>query len=90
MGNYMRALLNSGSLDGNKIFENQALSLLLECQSAAHPYSRGNGCAFTELTLADRRVLYKDGNGISFTSRIMLVPDQELGIFVSTNHRNLC
>jgi CubicO group peptidase (beta-lactamase class C family) len=89
MGAYMRALLNDGSLDGNRIFEEETLSLLLKRQSAAHPYSRGNSYAFTELTLADRKVLYKDGNGIGFTSRIILMPDQDLGIFVSVNHRNL-
>ena len=89
MGKYMRALLNDGSLDGNKILEDESLKLLLERQSAAHPFSRGSTYAFTELTLADRKVLYKDGNGIGFTSRIILMPDQKLGIFVSTNHRNL-
>jgi CubicO group peptidase (beta-lactamase class C family) len=89
MGAYMRALLNGGSLNGNRILGDEALALLLERQSAAHPYSRGNTYAFTELTVADRKVLYKDGNGIGFSSRVILMPDQDLGIFVSTNHRNL-
>jgi hypothetical protein len=89
MGACMRALLNGGSLDGNRIFGDEALALLLERQSAAHPFSRGNTYAFWEITLAGRKVLYKDGNGIGFASRIVLMPDQDLGIFVSVNHRNL-
>jgi CubicO group peptidase (beta-lactamase class C family) len=89
MGAYMRALLNGGSLNGNRILKEETLALLLERQSAAHPYSRGNTYAFTELTVSDRKVLYKDGNGIGFSSRVILMPDQDLGIFVSTNHRNL-
>jgi CubicO group peptidase (beta-lactamase class C family) len=89
MGSYMRALLNSGALTGNQIFDDEVLALLLERQSAAHPFSRGSSYAFTELNINDRQGLYKDGNGIGFTNRIMLMPDQDLGIFVTTNHRNL-
>ena len=89
MGNYMRALLNGGSLDGNGIFEDESLAMLLERQASAHPFSRGRSYAFTELTLAGRKVLYHDGNGIGFMSRIVLMPEQGVGIFVSVNHRNL-
>jgi len=89
MGNYMRALLNGGSLDGNRIFEDEALAMLLERQASAHPFSRGRSYAFTELTLAGRKVLYHDGNGIGFMSRIVLMPERDVGIFISVNHRNL-
>ena len=89
MGNYMRALLNGGSLDGNRIFEDESLAMLLERQASAHPFSRGRSYAFTELTLAGRKVLYQDGNGIGFMSRIVLMPEQDVGIFISVNHRNL-
>jgi len=89
MGRYMRALLNGGSLDGNRIFEDKALAMLLERQASAHPFSRGRSYAFFELTLAGRKVLYHDGNGIGFMSRIVLRPEQDLGMFISVNHRNL-
>jgi hypothetical protein len=89
MGRYMRALLGGGSLDGNQIFGNEALTMLLERQASAHPFSRGRSYAFTELTLSGRKVLYHDGNGIGFMSRMVLMPEQDLGIFISVNHRNL-
>jgi CubicO group peptidase (beta-lactamase class C family) len=89
MGNYMRALLNGGSLDRKRIFDDRALAMLLERQASAHPFSRGRSYAFTELTLSARKVLYHDGNGIGFMSRIVLMPEQDLGIFISVNHRNL-
>jgi hypothetical protein len=85
----MRTLLNDGGLDGTPIFSDHALAMLLERQGSAHPYSRGWSYAFVENTISGRRVLYKDGNGIGFTSRIVLIPEHDLGIFVSTNHRNL-
>ena len=89
MGKYMRALLNGGSLDGNGIFEDESLAMLLERQASAHSFSRGRSYAFTELTLAGRKVLYHDGNGIGFMSRMVLMPEQGVGIFISVNHRNL-
>ena len=89
MGKYMRALLNGGSLDGEGIFEDESLAMLLERQASAHPFSRGRSYAFTELTLAGRKVLYHDGNGIGFMSRMVLMPEQGVGIFISVNHRNL-
>jgi CubicO group peptidase (beta-lactamase class C family) len=89
MGRYMQALLNGGSLDGKRIFEDRALAMLLERQASAHPFSRGRSYAFTELTLSGRKVLYHDGNGIGFMSRMVLMPEQDIGIFVSVNHRNL-
>jgi hypothetical protein len=89
MGTYMRPLLNDGNLDGNQIFSEDALALLLKRQGSAHPFSRGWSHAFVENTISGRRVLYKDGNGIGFTSRAILIPEHDLGIFVSTHHRNL-
>jgi CubicO group peptidase (beta-lactamase class C family) len=89
MGAYLRMFLNEGALDGNQLFGDETLALLLERQGAAHPLSRGWSYGFVENTFSGRRVLYKDGNGIGFASRVVLMPDQDLGIFVSTNHRNL-
>jgi len=89
MGAYLQMLLNNGSLHGNQILEDEALEMLLTRQGAAHPFSRGWSYGFVENTFSGRRVLYKDGNGIGFASRVVLMPDQDLGIFVSTNHRNL-
>ena len=89
MGNYMLMLLNDGELNGIKILENESIDLMLSRQGAAHPYSRGWSYAYVENTISGRKVLYKDGNGIGFATRVVLMPEHDLGIFVSTNHRNL-
>jgi len=89
MGVYLRMLLNNGSLDGNQVLGGEALEMLLSRQGSAHPLSRGWSYGFVENTFSGRKVLYKDGNGIGFASRVVLMPDEDLGIFVSTNHRNL-
>ncbi len=87
IGKYMRALLNGGSLDGNRVLDDRALAMLLQRQASAHPFSRGRSYAFDELTLAGREVLKHDGNGIGFTPRMIMMPEQDLGIFIGVNHR---
>jgi len=89
MGAYLQMLLNDGMWNANQILNDESLAMLLERQGAAHALSRGWSYGFVENTISGRQVLYKDGNGIGFASRVMLMPDQDLGIFVSTNHRNL-
>jgi hypothetical protein len=89
MGAFMSMLLNNGALNDDQILDDESLAMLLERQGGAHPYSRGWSYGFVENTIAGRKVMYKDGNGIGFSSRVVLIPDQDLGIFVSTNHRNL-
>ncbi len=89
MGSYLQMLLNHGSHQGTQVLDEKALDMLLKRQGAAHPLSRGWSYGFVENTFSGRKVLYKDGNGIGFASRVILMPDQDLGIFISTNHRNL-
>lgn len=89
MRKYMLALLNGGILDSIQILKQESLAMILERQVSAHPYSRGRSYALSELTLSGRKVFYHDGNGIGFSSRIVLMPEYNLGIFLSTNHRSL-
>lgn len=89
MGKYMLALLDGGAGEETKLFDAQSLAWILERQASAHPYSRGRSYAFAETTLSGRKVLYHDGNGIGFTNRIVLVPGQSMGFFISVNHRSL-
>ena len=89
MGRFMRALLSGGKLGPTRILEPATVDLLLHRQVAAHAHSRGRTYGFSELTLSGRQVIYHDGNGIGFSNRLILVPDHDLGIFVSANHRSL-
>ena len=89
MSTYLRMLLNDGSHNGEQIIAAQSLSLLLERQGGAHEYSRGWSYGFVENTISGRKVFNKDGNGMGFSNRVVLMPDEDLGIFVSINHRNM-
>ena len=89
IGWFMQALLNGGQFNGSQVLQADTVGMLLRRQAAAHPYSRGKTYAFSENRFAGRQVLNHDGNGIGFGSRMILVPEQNLGIFISTNHRQI-
>lgn len=89
MGRFMLALLNGGKVDGAQVLAPQTVSGMLHRQEEVHPYSRGRTYGLSEITLEGRQVLYHDGNGIGFGSRMILAPGHGLGIFLSTNHRPL-
>jgi CubicO group peptidase (beta-lactamase class C family) len=89
MGRFLLALLNDGMLDGERVLAKEAVTGMLTRQGTVHPRSRGRTYGFSEVTISDRRALYQDGNGIGQSNRLVLVPDQQLGIFISLNHRPL-
>ncbi|MDX1415193.1 MAG: serine hydrolase domain-containing protein [Candidatus Promineifilaceae bacterium] len=89
MGRFMLALLNDGELDGKPVLAPSTVAGMLNRQGEVHPRSRGRTYGFSEVTLGDRQVLYQDGNGIGHGNRMVLAPEYDLGIFLSTNHRQL-
>ena len=89
MGRFMLALLNGGVLDGRQVLDPAAAAGMLTRQEEVHPRSRGRTYGLSEVTLGGRQVLYQDGNGIGQGNRLILAPEHELGIFLSTNHRPL-
>ena len=89
MARFMLALLGGGRLERKQVLAPATVEGLLQRQQPVHPRSRGRTYGFSEITLGERQVLYQDGNGIGQGNRMILVPEQELGIFLSTNHRPL-
>ena len=89
MARFMLALLNGSTTDHEEALAPSTVAGMLQRQEAVHALSRGRTYGFSEITLAGRAALYQDGNGIGHGSRMVLVPEQALGIFLSTNHRPL-
>ena len=89
MGRFMRALLNDGVVDGERLLAPATVAGMLNRQEEVHGRSRARTYGLSEITLGGRQVLYHDGNGIGHGSRIILAPEHGLGIFLSTNHRPL-
>ena len=89
MSRFIVALLDGGELDGTRILNEETTKLILTRQDAVHPDSRARTFGLSEITIAGRRAVYHNGNGIGFGNRLLLVPEDKFGVFISVNHRPL-
>jgi CubicO group peptidase (beta-lactamase class C family) len=89
MGRFMQALLNDGWLNRDQVLAPETISGMLQRQEALHDFSRSRTYGFSEINISGRQAIYQDGNGIGHGNRMVLIPEYELGIFLSINHRHL-
>ncbi|MCP3924197.1 MAG: beta-lactamase family protein [Desulfobacterales bacterium] len=87
MSKYMIAMLNGGILGGKRILKKKTIPLIFERQASVHAFSRGRSYILAEKNFAGRKAFYHDGNGIGFYNRLIFMPQHEVGIFLSINHR---
>ena len=94
MASFMIAHLNDGNHSeattvghsrGPEILDPTSLALMHERSFSAHPDVDGYAHGFRERTIAGHRALTHDGSWEGFESLLLLVPDSDLGLFVSTN-----
>lgn len=86
MARYMAALLNGGSLDGAAIFGPKAAQAFAAPIRRTPPGINGWRHGFIEYSLpGGHRGYGHDGATLSFMSSMVLVPDLNLGLFISTN-----
>jgi len=86
MGRFLAALTSAGS---TKILREDGLRGLMARQAGVHPRLRGRSFGLAEAPFGPPGTLYHDGNGIGFGSRLVIVPNEGVGIFLSVNHRPL-
>jgi CubicO group peptidase (beta-lactamase class C family) len=89
LGRFMAALLPAPGAPGSPILNDDALRAVLTRQATVHPLLRGRTYGFSDAPFGPPGTIYHDGNGIGFGSRMVLVPQRRLGIFVGINHRAL-
>lgn len=86
MARYMLLLLNGGTLDGVTVFSPTIARNMRTPLYKPAPDAPGWNWGFRELTLpGGRKGFGHDGATLSFHSNMVLVPDLNLGVFVSTN-----
>ena len=88
MARFMIAHLNDGELDGKRILKAETAQLMHSRQFQASPYLNGSGLGFYETYVNGRRVVGHGGDTIAFHTDLLLLPEEELGIFVSYNSSN--
>ncbi|HEU0015522.1 MAG TPA: serine hydrolase domain-containing protein, partial [Longimicrobium sp.] len=86
MGRFMLALLGGGSLDGARILSDTAVRAMLSRQATLHPRLPGWGLGLQESDTHGERILEHGGDVAGFSSLMMLLPENGLGLFVA-GHR---
>jgi len=85
MANFMIAHLNGGQFKGNEILSAEMTRTMHERQFAPLPDSGGWTVGFIEIFLNGERILLHGGDTDLFHSGLFLLPEREIGIFVSYN-----
>ena len=85
MNNFMLALLNGGQYNGAQILNQDTVEMMFNQQFAPDPQMAGITYGLFEHFENGQRVLLRDGDGVGTRSRMVLMPDQDIGFFISYN-----
>ncbi|MEZ4658017.1 MAG: serine hydrolase domain-containing protein [Caldilineaceae bacterium] len=85
MAHFIIAQLNGGSYDGASILQPQTVAAMQQTQFAHHPALRGRGYGFAEWRENGHRGVYHDGGNPGFLNRLLLLPDERVGFYLTFN-----
>jgi hypothetical protein len=85
MANFMNAHLNGGRFGADRILSAETTTRIHQRTFSADPRLDGYAHGFKERSVNGHRVLMHDGGWEGFISILMLVPDCDLGLFLTTN-----
>jgi hypothetical protein len=85
MGRFMLAILNQGELDGKRILKPETVKLMHTQITRGMPDLNGIGLGFYQQDVNGRRAVGHGGDTILFHSDMILLPDENIGIYVSVN-----
>ncbi|TCS93089.1 serine hydrolase domain-containing protein [Hazenella coriacea] len=85
MANFMLAHLQKGKFQGQQIISEKSAALMHQTQFTKHPQLPGIAYGLFEVNKNGLRAITHGGGIDGFQSMMYLVPEKELGIFISTN-----
>lgn len=85
MARFMITLLNNGTLEGSRILENSSLEMMFSDQFITHENLPSIGFGVYEFDVSDQRIIGHGGDTRFFHSRMILLPELNIGIFASYN-----
>jgi CubicO group peptidase (beta-lactamase class C family) len=83
MTKFMVAHLQGGRSDGQRILEGDTIDRMHSRQFSHHPELDGMTLGFHELSFYGRHVLFHGGSTFLFHSGLYLLPEENVGVFVS-------
>jgi len=85
MARFMMTLLDNGTLEGSRILENSSVEMMFTDQFITLQNLPSIGFGVYEFDMSDQRIIGHGGDTRFFHSRMILMPDLNIGIFASYN-----
>jgi CubicO group peptidase (beta-lactamase class C family) len=85
MSRFMLAFLAEGTLDGATILKPETVRAMQARQFEVHPSLRAMGLIFIDYSMNGQRIVGHGGDTIYFHSDMILMPDAQVGLFISYN-----
>ena len=85
MTRFMLAFLAEGTLDGSTILKPETVRAMQARQFELHPALRAMGLIFIDYSMNGQRIVGHGGDSIYFHSDMILMPDAQVGLFISYN-----
>jgi len=85
MGRFIIGLLQGGLAGGEPVFARETLALMHQRQFSQNPRLEGWTYGFFEHMENGRRMIGKDGDAPGFSSALYLMPEENVGFFLSYN-----
>jgi hypothetical protein len=82
MGHFLVAMLGDGSYKGGRILSQETVQMMYPQRFASHPRMPGMTYGLLEDSPNGHRVLRRDGDSMNAWSRIYLLPDEQIGLFI--------
>ncbi len=89
MVQYLIALLNGGRNAHGRVVSSETLSLMMEPHYQMDTHLPAMGLSFWLDTIGERRLVWHDGGWGGFSSSLMLVPEERIGVVVLSNTLNV-
>jgi CubicO group peptidase (beta-lactamase class C family) len=88
MAKFMLAHLNDGALGEARILKSETAQLMHARTLSPNPALSGGALGFYETLINGRRAIGHGGDTVYFHTQMLLVPEENLGVFVSFNTDN--
>jgi len=85
MNQFMLMLLNGGEHNGEQILQASTVEMMFSQQFAPHPQMGGITYGLFEHLQNGRQIFLRDGDGVGTKSRVVFMPEQDLGFYISYN-----
>lgn len=87
ISNLLVALMQNGEFQGNQVLEPETVDLMLQPQFRGHENLPGVTYGFFELVENNHRALVRDGSGFGVTTRLLIIPEDNIGFVYFQNIR---